>query len=253
VLAVLFLAGVGICTAQDMFRVVRGGWRREEAAAPATIPRFEDSITWYRFNEFTNAQGKHVDSSAVGTNTAVPAAGGAMPTWVSASQGIYLNGDDYSSQDVGYILNGLTGLTYSVWVSNSAWSTEDGIFFARGASRYGIGVYTATNVGVAWMEGTRSFRAFQVNPSFDSAGWTHIAATWVGNSNVQTYINGVLDTTGIPTTATNLVISGQNDVLRIGFDDALADRKWMGNIDDLLIYKVALSSNEVFQLYQFGH
>jgi hypothetical protein len=55
VLAVLFLAVVGICTAQDMFRVVRGGWRREAVGIVVPTP----DVWW----DFTYNAGYYLDET----------------------------------------------------------------------------------------------------------------------------------------------------------------------------------------------
>lgn len=255
IFALFLMAAVGVASAQDMMRVVRGGWRREEAApaGPTNIPQFASSITWYRFNEFTNSAGKHVDSSAVGTNTAVPAAGGAMPTWISASQGIYLNGSDYSSQDVGFILNGLTQLTYSIWVSNEVWSAYDGLICSRGTAMLGLSFEDTANELFFYVNAGGLARSTTNFANWTNANWTHIAATYdFTTKGIYVYMNGT-QTLYSTTTQTNAQLSGQTDVVKIGFDDANAAYKFTGNIDDPLIYNTALTSNEVYQLYQFGH
>jgi hypothetical protein len=223
------------------------------SAAPATIPQFDNSITWYRFNEFTNTAGKHVDSSAVGTNTAIPQAGAASPTWISPSLGIYLDGGDYSSQDCGYILNGLSAVTYSIWISNQVWSAYDGILLARGATTHGLALDSANTDILAYADAVRSYALARADVAFTNSAWTHICMTWTNNAYPKVYINGILKANIAQALATNLVISGQTGVIAIGNDTGAGGRNFTGNIDDPLIYKTALSSNEVFQLYNFGH
>jgi hypothetical protein len=240
--------------AQDfIWHTPRRRVRAVASGGETNIPQFSSSITWYRFNEFTNSAGKHVDSSFIGTNTAVPTAGAASPTWVSAGQGIYLDGGDYSSQDVGYILNGLSEVTYSMWMSNKVFVLYAGVVFDRGASVHGIGLDDTSSELTSYPDHTRSFNRITNSVAWTNAGWVHICTTWANNEDPRTYVNGFLLANTTQTKGTNLVISGQTGVIRLGWDDFSAERKFNGNLDDVLIYNKKLASNEVFQLYQFGH
>jgi hypothetical protein len=256
--AVLLLALAGMLSAQEYYSVRRGGERRVEgggSGGETNIPQFARSITWYRFNEFTNSAGKHVDSSAVGTNTAVPAAGGAMPTWISANQGIYFHGGAYSVQDCDYILNGLTAVTYSVWFSNSVWTVYDGIFMTDNTSINGIALEaTVDNLAIYYATNTakQAIDTYANGTAWTNAGWTHVAITISTNDfTFVWYINGILVRTDVDT---KLKENGfQSSLFYIGRQGSIATRFFYGNIDDPLIYSINLTSNEVWQLYQFGH
>lgn len=76
------------------------------------------------------------------------------------------------------------------------------------------------------------------------ANWTHVAATYDGQS-MRIFKNGVQVATRTLTTLTELVYAG--DVLRIGNGDASAPGRetWNGAIDELRIWPVARSAGEI--------
>jgi hypothetical protein len=117
VLAVLFLAVVGICTAQDMFRVVRGGWRQVESA-PAS-PYWIDANSYsVLIRSETNGSGLLIDSGVY--NVSITNFGGTILRTLTNSvgdQNPVWSGDTIDD----YIKSGIvplsdTNITLSTWV-----------------------------------------------------------------------------------------------------------------------------------------
>lgn len=224
-----------------------GARRAAGGAAPATIPQFDNSIVWIR-----NTDSNLTDYSFVGTNHFYAQAGAALSEYVSPTEGRSYDGTDWDAMSSGnYILNGLTAITWSVWISNTTWSVYDGLICARGTKYHAIAFDDTPSEFVIYTETVYRFASNAV--AWTNAGWSHLVATYdFGKKETFMYVNGIQ--IHYSTTAyTNTKLSGQTDVLKIAFDDGASDRKFVGRLDDVLIYKTALTSNEVLQLTGFGH
>ncbi|MCE9614332.1 MAG: LamG domain-containing protein [Lentisphaerae bacterium] len=78
--------------------------------------------------------------------------------------------------------------------------------------------------------------------------WYHIAKVWDGETS-STYINGVFDSS-MP--AGGVLDAGDDPVVMAGMGGAL-HLKFQGKLDDIRIYNRALSSNEVWRLYNLPY
>ncbi len=87
------------------------------------------------------------------------------------------------------------------------------------------------------------FSTTQVLPTNE---WSYITAVYNGND-VRLYINGIL----VNTFSTSGKGDVSSDELGIGYSGG-SSRHFKGNIDDARIYETALSSNQVYSLYEQG-
>jgi hypothetical protein len=230
----------------DSYRPVASG-----AVVETNIPQFASSVLWYRMNASATMTN---DSSYVATNAAGTDGGATLPTWASASEGAYFDGGDYL-YSVRNVNNGFTQLTYSVWVKLSNHVDYAGILSSRGtASATGFLADQTPNRANAYFY-INNTNSLPLTSGLETGVWHHLVCTWayvagVSSNQVQ-YIDGIQVGTNI--VRKDVVINTGAQVTFLGFDYNVSARKFKGNIDDALIYNKALISNEVYQLYQFGH
>jgi hypothetical protein len=218
-------------------------------------PYSNNTVVFYPFDVFTNTAGKFVDASAIGTNTATPRTGGEMPTYVSPDQGIYLNGADYATLDTNPFL-GMTQYTLSVWYNISNFVQYAGIFYMRGQ---GTGDLHVAGVSCSSSSGSINygydcildpFRHILVTATQE---WVNCAYVWNGGycgTNLFFYLNGELVASKIAPYHT-LQIYG--DYFKIGYDDGDSSRKLDGFVDNICVWDIALPSNAVKAVKDWGH
>src|ERR1051325_3548987 len=90
----------------------------------------------------------------------------------------------------------------------------------------------------------------------DNGQWHHVAARYhqqLGNSSMEIYVDGVLKTNTVTTTLPDYL--GQTLFVGLNYGSPAAgfnqtyDREFKGEMDDLRIYNVAISSNSISQYY----
>ncbi|MCK4293846.1 MAG: LamG domain-containing protein [Planctomycetes bacterium] len=171
----------------------------------------------------------------------------------------FSGGDFVLDNDANAYLNGLYGLTISIWVkcreidSNRGFiifedpsgdDDRDMRYDSAGANGGGInvikcGMTTTATVG-------NSVQQLESSSGVQTTAWQHLALTWSTGEQLKLYINGTLDTpsanrpgtVGTLTGATKLIV-GQS-----GKDEGAVD-SWNGLIDDVRIYNYALSATEI--------
>ena len=202
------------------------------------------------------------DSSGNGRNGDVNDVNGV--SWVNdAERGRCLDfagGDYVLDNDANTYLNGLHGLTISVWVKNRETIAIDQGFIifedpagnddrdmrydAAGATGGGVsvikcGVTTTSAVG-------QPIQQIESSEGSQTTAWQHLALTWSTGEELKLYIDGVLDTPsnnrpgtyGVTTGVTKLIVGK-------GGKDNAVDLGWNGLIDDVQIYNHALSAAEI--------
>lgn len=80
--------------------------------------------------------------------------------------------------------------------------------------------------------------------------WHHIVATKNGTSRIDLYVDGKLNASDTSLAATGTLAN--NQVLRLGDDDADATNAFAGNIDEVKIYRQALNETQVMLEYNRG-
>ncbi len=98
--------------------------------------------------------------------------------------------------------------------------------------------------GVAYKVGGTAYGAQSSAQVFKNNTWSHVCYVWNG-SGIALYSNGV-----------SLATSSNSDSIgpssTIGARDAYGDGNWGGRLDDIHVYKRALSAAEILQLYDMG-
>ena len=252
-LLLVWLSSCAVAKAQIMDEEM--GWMLDAVTRPVAsgevavtnIPQYSNSIWWLRFNENTMTN----DSSFAATNAAVNPGGAASPAWVSGSEGCYFDGGDYlNSANFFYAINGNTSVTYSVWVKMSNAVNYAGIINSRNVTFNGL-IQDATSANVSWYIAKPTSASGSITNVLVAGEWHHIVATYntAGTGLMTVYRDGIQQA--------ETAIGGTYIDLRanyyVGWDTVAGGRNFKGLMDDVLIYKCSLTSNEVFQLYQLGH
>ena len=146
------------------------------------------------------------------------------------------------------LLNGESDCTIAAWIKLRTLESYAGLVASRGINLNGFMQKESTKAGQIY----GSISSILV-PVFGAAStesltvgtWGHVAIVKDSSStNMSVCINGIL--------ADSAYSSGtilQNDIFKIGYEDAVTGRKTDGTFDEVPIWNRALSSNEVFRIY----
>ena len=150
-------------------------------------------------------------------------------------------------------LNGLDAMSFGAWIKSNTIDTDSGvIIFTNPAGndqrdiRYDSagGSGGGTNVikyGVATEEGSHENESAA---NVQTTQWQHVMVTWTSGETAKLYINGVLDT---PTAEADVIggtTTGYTDVI-VGRGGKDTDGSWDGLVDDVRVYEVALTAQQV--------
>jgi hypothetical protein len=152
-----------------------------------------------------------------------------------------LDGSGYASVADDASINPTSAITIQCWIKSNTENNKGLVAkWNTSAKDYMLTKFSST------------FRLYIGDVSLDSgtiptSGWVSITATYDG-SNMKTYINGVLSTT----TSYSASIPNNTNVLEIGRFNSQVNLSYSERIDDVRIYDIALSSDEVEQNYNAG-
>lgn len=212
-----------------------------------------NAVVSYNFNDTTSTV---TDLSGNGYNLNLAVAGcGSTPFCRSAmsptNSGTSLLVDGtistYGATSGNVSLSGASGVTISAWIYPTAVDATNG--------EPVIIIGSATNPSLALGISPGSFLFSKiVTTSFTSSApitlnkWQHISASFTG-SKIRIYVNG--RAAGELTASDALPTTGALGV-GIGVTTGSVVTYFNGNIDDVAVYKEALSASEVFKLYAQG-
>jgi len=181
------------------------------------------------------------------------------PQWVDGLAGGALDfggdGDRVVDNAAAAYLNGLSALTVCVWVKSDLTNTDKGFVSFEDPSgsdsrdiRYDAAGSTAggTNVIKYGITSTGGGQENESSSGVQVTDWQHIAVTWSSGAVMRLYINGVLDTPSSEDAATTGTITGCTKVV-VGQGCKDAGGGWAGLIDDVRIYKTALTVDGIKQ------
>lgn len=145
-------------------------------------------------------------------------------------------------------LNLSSQLSISVWIRPTALANRQ-IISKSGPNGYELSTFEGGQIEFRFnRDANGSSYRLRSQQSYPSNGqtWIHVAVTFNGNRS-ELYINGVLDNAQnySPTS-----IISNTAPLQIGTRN-IGSNKWVGDMDDLRLYKKALSPAEIQQLYGF--
>jgi hypothetical protein len=181
---------------------------------------------------------------------------------------LYFGGDgDYVvDEDAEDYLNGLSALTVGMWIKADKVGTDLGFidcvepdikdriitmrFDTDGASYGGLdvikmGLTSTSEDGVVWEQQLESSDSAQTDD------WLHVAMTWSSGEIIRFYMNGIEDSPTGTTEPNNPggTISGCTKlIIGKGGQDVGTTSGWMGLIDDVRIYNIALDAEGITQI-----
>ena len=202
-------------------------------------------VGWWKFN------GNAKDSTPYGNNGTVTGATLTTDRKGQANKAYSFNGSSYIDAGNGTNLTITSAFSVEAWVKKSDLLQETIISKSNGSSDTNYVLDLRNSNNVAFFVYDTSGGAHGVIPSTNAVSvdtWTHLVGTYDGTI-FKVYINGVQDPTtttwsgSIKTNNISTVFGGRGTPPSIG-------SYWNGPIDDVRIYKRALSATEVTALYQ---
>ncbi len=183
-----------------------------------------------------------------------------IPTWQTSGGisggAIEMDGIDDTVVDYeasGY-LNGLSGITVSLWVKSDVVNQDRGIFFTSEPSgsdeelglRYDIaGAFGHGSKGIkASIRTTSGYAQIESSSNVHTTAWQHLALVWQSGSGLKLYINGQQNSL-LYNSDPNLggtVFGVEKFMLGCGTKIGY----WDGMMDDVRIYNRALDANDVY-------
>lgn len=206
-------------------------------------------VGYWKMDEVSGAGSTLADSSGnSNTGTAVLWGGGNTSTDSAHVAGKYGNsfsfdgGDDYFRVEDSSTMDGMSGLTMSVWLNPTSVSgTKDVIHKDQSYEISIISGVVKVAIGTQW--------AYQTGPSITAGIWTHITSTWDG-STLKIFKDGELSNTY---TLTSGSIPNNSNWIAVGGNMVyLGTYNYPGKIDEVRIYNRALSPREVRDLYNWA-
>ena len=158
-------------------------------------------------------------------------------------------------------LNGSTALSISLWVRSDG-TSQNRAFFG-GVDPSSADTFGGRYDAAGWLNGnggTRELIKFGLmidgtNYQYESAGgyqttgWQHIAFTWESGAGARLYVDGVLDTPSETSSGFASVTGALSDHTRFLLGNG-AKAVWSGEMDEVMVWRSALSADEVEYLAQ---
>lgn len=143
---------------------------------------------------------------------------------------------------------GLNQMTVACWVKVSGYAADYSFPLCKGQSyRIAVNSTGAAHFAVATTNNPWYTTGTKVNfGTLTMGNWYHLAATYDGQ-NVRTYVNGIMTDTG--SSISGLVDPGVSSSFLLGAAYG-ATTRFKGSIDEVAIWKTALSGSEITKLYE---
>ena len=245
----------------------------EFAGAPETLLEYRmEADSWDgTTGEVADATGNGRSGTAEGGATtagANPATGGNPGT---CRYGEFDGDGDYVvDSDAGNYLNGLTGITVTAWVRNTADTPTDGGIFTTGTpqgqdNRLGLrydaqGASTGNSANLKASVNTDQCAAGQDCIQVETESglqvqdqWQHVAMTWQSGDKIRIYIDGDEVQTTVVVGSGNLTgILDDVDFLRLG-RSTNGSNDWQGQMDEFRVYDQALGDGKIKEIRDETH
>lgn len=182
------------------------------------------------------------------------------PTWTANGKycsGLYFDGtnDVVEDLDAEDFLNGLSAVTFSVWVKSDVTGVDRGIMFTMNpdgsdenfGTRYDqSGLYGgSTSLIKSSIRSTSGYEQVEGESNSQSTGWQHIALVWSSGSSMKLYVDGYEQAIFY----SNGTVSGTiANIQKFMIGRGTKGFYWMGYMDDVRLYNRALSDAEVLLL-----
>ena len=235
-----------------------GGGSETSSTCPVEPVLNSGLILHWDFNDTTGQYAYDVSSNSNdGTLGSSSSSESSDPTWTENGKycsGLYFDGSNDIVQDVngGDYLNGLTEITFTVWVKSDVTNQDRGIMFTKNPDandeNLGIrydqsGLNGGTNSTMKASVRTGSgYNQVEGQASSQTTSWQHIAMVWESGTSIKIYVNGTLQSL----TYTNGSVSGAiSNVQKFMIGLGTKNKYWQGYMDDVRIYNRVLSQSEI--------
>ncbi|MCK9310796.1 MAG: T9SS type A sorting domain-containing protein [Bacteroidales bacterium] len=215
---------------------------------------YPDLVGYWPLDESTGATA--YDSTSCANNGTIYGA-----THVAGKKNMGLNFTTATTNDVeipsSASLNAITSaITLSAWV-NADTNTANSNIIERWI--YGTGIYQRAYTLYVGTNGTISFglsndgtstnaKWITTTETISRNQWTHIAATFDGTT-MKIYINGTFSKSLVPGFSTIFVPTGNVHIGNWQTTATTWENPFKGSLDEVRLYKKALSASEIFGLY----
>jgi len=254
------------CTVDEKdIRVMAGDWLLEDELIFTVPPREPNLLLHWSFDE---GSGTTAYDSAGTTDGTIVGADWVSPDSNGAGYCLNFNGlGDYvqvpDGNDANSLLNGLGGLTVSIWVKSDVTNTNKGFIICEQPEggddsitiRYDSdgADWDGENLLKMGITTTGGEQQLETSSNTQTTDWQHLVMTWSSGQVVRFYIDGLEDTpTGTDPNTTGTITGVTELIVGKGGKDENADQGWDGLIDDVRIYDYPLSDKEVLYLANDG-
>ena len=220
----------------------------------------DPDVLWWRFDEGEATTA--TDSSGSGHDGVIDGA-----TWTPGGADgkgyclAFAGGATVIDDDAEDFLNGLDGVTFSLWIKSNVVGTDAGFLWFiepdggdSGGMRYDAASWAwegGVNLVKMSLQSTGGFMVLEGSDNKQTTAWQHLAVTWTSGEELKLYIDGQLDTPlGVDPPGSGTVTAVTTLIVGKGAKDAAANAGWDGLIDDLRIYSRALSQEEILAIIQ---
>ena len=235
---------------------------------PAPSSPVGSATSYWKFDEGNGTTA--YDNSANANNLTLSSA-----SWTpSGKYGMAWNGTGsvwvgQAADDADHDFTASQDFTLSTWVrsdsatnpsSETQYILKKGTITNTGTVGYAIYANTSGNIVFGIKDDTAWGASSPTTPAPDDTvtsttdlydgQWHHIVATKNGTSRIDLYVDGKLNASDTSLAATGTLAN--NQVLRLGDDDADATNSFAGNIDEVKIYRQALNETQVMLEYNRG-
>ncbi|WP_299251948.1 LamG-like jellyroll fold domain-containing protein [uncultured Lacinutrix sp.] len=132
-----------------------------------------------------------------------------------------------------------TEMTVEVWVNSNVLPQQWDALVVKGDDSWRLHLNDSGTVNFT-CSGVTSTQEINSTTNINDGNWHHIAATLGGNA-IKIYIDGILETQA---TASGIINNNAQTVL-IGNNPIYPDRFFTGNMDDIRIWSVAKTANQI--------
>lgn len=175
------------------------------------------------------------------------------------------DGDYVVDEEAEYYINGLNEITVCMWLRADRIGTDRGflngvepdnqdrvVTMRYDSSGYSYGGRNVFKIGIVSVmdDGTEYEQQLESSSNVQTTDWQHVAMTWSSGNVIDFYVDGVKDSpsgTTEPGQAYSTITGCTKLIIGKGGKDIGTTTGWMGIIDDVRVYNIALDAEGITQ------
>ncbi|MDP8216976.1 MAG: LamG-like jellyroll fold domain-containing protein [Candidatus Kaelpia imicola] len=239
----------GVQDELDIIQLALADYVRATGSAPSDISSlFEWEVLNLHMDEsvWTGAADEVVDNSGMGNNGTAYNGVTTTSSGKVGRAGSFDGSSDYASIADSVSLDIDGAITIEAWVKLTAgYPSSHQMIASKGGVAWYMSIYNNKVFFSPWINGTQTYT--QGSEIVSENAWHHVACSWSpATDKYYTYLDGQVDVdvthsgSSLSTNASNLLISAYA---------SQGDLPFNGIIDEVRIYSVTLSSDEIYQHY----